>query len=224
MSGSQVDLATITATGHAAHPLASFGGGLGLHWRIYPDDNGLPGAQAAWSYDATASSPGVSVARDVISLDLVTAQQSTGLAAGRYWLVVYPDLPCNDKDGSGCSEGWSWDTSWYGNDTAWAYISSAPGDSWSNSGTGGYGPGLALTVTTLASCSSVDWLNLTPNGGSGLVTALQPATVTFTAAKAGYAPDTSASTYACFDTSYPDPSSSAQIPKGPLAVQVNAQN
>jgi len=224
VSGNAVDLGTIVATGHAVHPLSTFGASLALHWRIYADDNGLPGSQAAWSYDATASSPGVSVANDVISLDLVAARQSTGLAAGRYWLVVYPDLPCNDNDGTGCAEGWSWDTSWYGNDNSWAYISSAAGAAWSNSGTSGYGPGLAMAVTTRASCSSPGWLTLTPNGGSGAVSALQPATVTFTAAKAGYAPDTSASSYVCFDTNYQDPASSVEIPRGSIAIQVNARN
>jgi subtilisin family serine protease len=225
VSGNKVDLGTIVATGHAAHALSSFGGSLGLHWRIYADDNGLPGAQAAWSYDATASSPGVSVAGDVISLDLGWAQQSTALPGGRYWLVVYPDLPCNDKNGNGCTEGWSWDTSWYGNEQSWAYISSAAGDSWSNSGTSWYGPGLALTVTTQAACgSNAGWLSLTPNGGGGQVSALQPATVTFSAAKAGYAPDDSASTYVCFNTNYLDPSTSAEVPRGSLAIRVNAKN
>ncbi|MBS0582328.1 MAG: S8 family serine peptidase [Proteobacteria bacterium] len=224
LTGSAVDLGTIVATGHAVHSLSSFGRSLALHWRIYPDSNGLPGNQAAWSYDATAGSPGVSVTNDVISLDLAAAQQSTGLAGGRYWLVVYPDLPCNDTDGTGCAEGWSWDTSWYGNDTSWAYISSAAGAAWSNSGTDGYGPGLALVVTTRAACSSPGWLALTPNDGSGVVSALQPATVTFTAAKAGYAPDTSASNYVCFDTGYQDPATSVEIPRGSIAIQVNARN
>ncbi|MBN8888562.1 MAG: S8 family serine peptidase [Rudaea sp.] len=226
VSGNAVDLGLIVATGHAVHSLASFGTGLGVHWRIYPDNNGVPGTQAAWSYDATAGSPGVSVAGDVISLDLAAAQQATGLAAGRYWLSVYPDLPCNDKgDGKGCTEGWSWDTSWYGNDTSWAYTSSDPNATWSTGGTSGYGPGLAMAVVTRVACANPpSWLTLTPNGGAGLVTAGSPATVTFSAAKAGYAPNASASSYVCFGTSYQDPILSTQIPKNTIAVQVNAKN
>ena len=224
ISGNNVDLGNIVATGHAVHSLSSFGGSLGLHWRIYPDNNGLPGSQAVWSYDATAASAGVSVAGDVISLDLAAAQQPTGLAAGRYWLVVYPDLPCNDK-GNGCTEGWSWDTSWYGSGQNWAFISSDPSSAWSNNGTGGYGPGLAMTITTQAGCSSVpSWLTLTPNGGNGATTALTPGTVTFSAAKAGYAPNASASTYVCFKTAYLEPATLTETPKAVIPVLVNARN
>lgn len=224
ISGSGVDLGTITTPGAGAHPLSSFGSDLAVHWRIYPEDNGLPGATAVWSYDATAGSPGVSVANDVISLDLAAAGQSTGLAAGRYWLSVYPDLPCNDNDGNGCTEGWSWDTSWYGNDTNWAYISSKPDSQWSNDGTDLYGPGLAMTITTRAVCGDVPaWLTLS-QGGRGIVMAPTPTPVTFTATKAGYAPDTSASTFVCFGTSYQDPSSLTQVPKDTVVIQVNAKN
>ena len=224
IAGNSVDLGTIVTPGVGVHSLSTFGSSLAVHWRIYPDDNGLPGAQAAWSYDATAGSPGVSVANDVISLDLAAAGKSTGLAGGRYWLVVYPDLPCNDSDGNGCTEGWSWDTSWYGNGTNWAYISSDPSAQWSNDGTDVYGPGLAMTITTRATCGDVpSWLTLS-QGGSGLVVAPTPTPITFTAAKAGYAPDTSASTYVCFGTTYQDPSLLTQVPKDTIAIQVNAKN
>jgi len=224
VSGDSVDLSTIVAAGQAAHPLASFGSSLPLHWRIYPDNGGLPGDTAAWSFDATAGSAGVDVTGDVIRLDLLAAGQATGLAAGRYWVVVYPDLPCNDKrDGNGCTEGWSWDTSWYGNDQAWAYINSDQNAAWSNTGTSGYGPGLALTVTTRVSCAgNPGWLALTPKEGA--VIAGAPVEVTFTATAAGYAPNTSASTYVCFNVNYLEPSTLTEIPKAVIPIQVNAHN
>jgi len=164
------------------------------------------------------------VTGDVIRLDLLAAGQATGLAAGRYWVVVYPDLPCNDKrDGNGCTEGWSWDTSWYGNDQAWAYINSDQNAAWSNTGTSGYGPGLALTVTTRVSCAgNPGWLALTPKEGA--VTAGAPVEVTFTATAAGYAPSTSASTYVCFNVNYLEPSTLTEIPKAVIPIQVNAHN
>jgi len=229
LTGNGVNLGTIVTPGAGVHSLASFGSSLPIHWRIYPDNPisaGVPGYQAAWKYDATAGSPGVSVAGDTISLDLTAAGLSTQLAAGRYWLVVYPDLPCNDKgDGNGCTEGWSWNTSWYGNTTSWAYISSYPGTPWANQGTGPYGPGLAMRITTRATCGNASaWLTMTPNGGNGQVTALAPATVTFSAAKSGYAPNTSASGYACFDAGYQDPVTSVLLPRSSFAVQVNANN
>ncbi|MFT3791546.1 MAG: S8 family serine peptidase [Rudaea sp.] len=226
VSGSGVDLATIAVPGAAVNPLSSFGASLPLHWRIYADDNGLPGSTAVWSYDSTAGGAGVSVSGDTISLDLTAAGQSTALAAGRYWLSVYPDLPCNDQgDGYGCTEGWNWDASWYGNGTNWAYISSAEGDAWANDGTNWYGPGLAMTITTQAACGAVpSWLTLTPNAGTGVVSGPTPTTLTFSAASAGYAPDTSASTYVCFGTSYRDEATLGQIPASSFAIEVNAKN
>lgn len=225
ISGSNVDLATISTPGAGIHRLSSFGSSLPLHWRIYADNNGVPGSQAVWSYDATAASAGVSVAGDTIRLDLAAAGQSTGLAAGRYWLVVYPDLPCNDKgDGNGCTEGWGWNTSWYGNGTNWAYISSDPNDHWSTDGTNWYGPGLAMTITTQAACGDVpSWLTLNPADG-GFATAPTAVSVTFTATSAGYAPNSSASTYVCFSNGYQDPASLSRVPKAPIAIQVNARN
>ena len=135
-----------------------------------------------------------------------------------------PYLPCNDKGrGDGCTEGWSWNASWYGNGTNWAYVSSDPSDHWSNAGTNWYGPGLAMTVTTRAACGDVPgWLTLNP--ANGLATAPLPTPVTFTAAKAGYAPDSAASAYVCFGVGYQDPALLTRVPKGSIAIQVNAKN
>jgi subtilisin family serine protease len=236
ITGSAVNLSSIVASGFTnggAHALSAFGSSLPVHFRIYADNNGLPasdplsGDTAVWKYDGTAGDVGVSVANDNISLNLVAAQLGTNLPAGHYWLSVYPDLPCNDTDGKGCTEGWFWSTSWTGSGEVWA--STATGASWSNTGDGAsnsqYGPGLALSITTNAACQAPpSWLTLSPNGGSTSASAGSPATVTFTAAAAGYAPATSASTYVCFAGGYQDPSLGVLIPKNVVPVQVNATN
>ena len=234
VSGSNVSLGTITVTGQtAAHNLASFGASLPIHWRIYADNGGQPagspvsgasGAAAVWSYDATAGSPGVSVAGDGIALDLAAAGATTALNAGTYWLSVYVDLPCNDKgDGNGCSEAWYWNNSWYNSGSTWSQYNT--GSSAWGAGYAGTGSGLSMSITTNVTCGGVpNWLTLTPNGGAGAVTAATPATVNFTAAAAGYAPSTSASTYVCFSSGYVEPSTQLTIPKAVVPVQVNAQN
>jgi hypothetical protein len=224
-----IDLSSIVAPGFTpTHSLASFGAGLPLHWRIYADSQGLPssdpdsGGVAAWSYDATAGSPGVDVTNGTISLDLVAAHQATALAAGRYWLVVYPDLPCNDR-GNGCSEGWAWLNSWQGSGAVWAGIAPQVGgaSNWSNQSNDSAGLGLALTLTTTANCSLPDWLTLTPDFGA--VGSVATTAVTFTATAAGYAPANSATTYVCLATSYQSDVGTV-VPRALVPVQVNANN
>jgi subtilisin family serine protease len=232
ITGSGVNLSSIVASGFTnggTHALSAFGSSLPVHFRIYADNNGLPasdplnGDAAVWKYDGTAGDVGVSVANDNISLNLVAAQLGTNLPAGHYWLSVYPDLPCNDSDGKGCTEGWFWSTSWTGTGDVWA--STGTGFSWSNDGNTQYGPGLALSITTNAACQAPpSWLTLSPNGGSTATSAGSPTTVTFTATAAGYAPATSASTYVCFAGGYQDPSLGVLIPKNVVPVQVNATN
>jgi hypothetical protein len=184
----------------------------------------VSGAAAVWSYDATAGSPGVSVANNGIALDLAAAGATTALNAGTYWLVVYVDLPCNDKnDGNGCTEAWYWNNSWYNSGNTWSQFNTGSG-AWAT-GYAGTGKGLSMDITTNVSCGAVPaWLTLTPDGGTGAVTPATPATVNFTAAAAGYAPSTSASTYVCFNSSYVDPSTLVLVPSAVVPVQVNAQN
>jgi hypothetical protein len=192
-----------------------------------PSSDPVANGPAVWSYDATAGSPGVSVAGDAISLNLTVAKLKTGLSAGNYWLVVYPDLPCNDAKNTGCTEGWFWNNSWYGSGQVFALTSSASGAAWSNKGNLNYGsgPGLAMTITTTVGCGALPgWLTLTPNGGEGSATASTPGVVQFSASAAGYAPSTSASTYVCFDSGYQEPTLGVTLPRGAVPVQVNAKN
>ena len=220
-----VNLTSIVTPGFSAsHSLLSFGASLGLHWRIYSDDQGVPSSDpslngpAVWSFDTTAGNLGVKVAGDTISLDLVAAQQSTALPAGHYWLVVYPDLPCNASNGSGCTEAWYWLNSWQGTGSTWALT--APGFDWYNGEQNKpYGLGLALTLTSSAACALPDWLSF--NGGS--VASGASTSVKFSANFANSASTPPKSAYVCLATSFQEPSLGTSIPKAVIPVQVNAQ-
>jgi len=226
LSGSDpVNLASIVTPGFSAnHSLASFGSGLALHWRIYSDTAGVPssdpskGGAAAWSYDSAVGKPGVKVTADTISLDLVAASITTALPAGHYWLVVYPDLPCNDK-GAGCTETWYWLNSWSGQGGTWALT--APGYDWYNGDQNlTYGQGLALTLTSTVPCALPDWLSLAPPAGA--VASGASTSVKFNANFAASASAPPKSAFVCLAASYQEPSLGTSIPKAVIPVQVNA--
>lgn len=161
-----VDLADIAVPGYGANrTLASFGPTLPLHWRIYASLDGLPssdpdtGGAPVWSYDATAGSSGVSVSGTYgsdIALDLTAAGTHTALAAGHYWLVVYPTLPCNDS-GAGCSEGWFWFSSDAGSGAPPVFTTPQTGPGWAATDPT-FGAGLALRIDSIAACTPPAWL------------------------------------------------------------------
>ncbi len=221
-----VNLTSIVTPGFSAnHGLLSFGVVLGLHWRIYSDDQGVPSSDpsqngpAVWSFDTTAGNIGVKLTGDTISLDLVAAKQFTALPAGHYWLVVYPDLPCNDTHNTGCTEGWYWLNSWQGSGSTWALT--APGYDWYNGEQNEpYGLGLAMKLTGSAACSMPDWLSLSPS--TGAVTSASSTPVKFNANFANSTSTPPKSAYICLATSYQEPVLGSSIPKAVIPVQVNA--
>jgi len=221
-----VNLTSIVTPGFSAnHSLLSFGVSLGLHWRIYSDASGVPSSDpsqngpAVWSFDTTAGNVGVKVSGDTISLDLVAAKQSTALPAGHYWLVVYPDLPCNDTHNTGCTESWYWLNSWKGSGSTWALT--APGYSWYNGDQNEpYGLGLAMTLTSSAACSLPDWLSLSPSAGA--VASASSTPVKFNANFASSTSTPPKSAYVCLATSFQEPVLGTSIPKAVIPVQVNA--
>ncbi len=235
ISGSvPVNLTSIVTPGFTSnHTLASFGASLPLHWRIYADKQGLPssdpdsGGAAAWSYDSTAGAAGVKVTGDTISLDLVAAKQSTALPAGKYWLVVYPDLPCKDTGNTGsCAESWIWANSWKGSGALWAIIApQTKFNTWDNTPANNapYGLGLAMTLTASAPCSVPSWLSLSP--AAGALNSASSDNITFTAnfpagtPAAGAPPQTA---YVCIASSVQD-ALGTDIPKGVTPIQVNAK-
>ncbi len=221
-----VNLTSIVTPGFTAnHSLLSFGVALGLHWRVYSDDQGVPSSDpsqngpAVWSFDTTAGNVGVKLTGDTISLDLVAAKQSTALPAGHYWLVVYPDLPCNDTHNTGCTEGWYWLNSWQGSGSTWALT--APGYTWYNGEQNQpYGLGLAMKLTGGAACSMPDWLSLSPSAGA--VNSGSSTPVKFSANFANSTSTPPKSAYICLATSYQEPSLGTSIPKAVIPIQVNA--
>lgn len=228
-----VNLTSIVTPGFTInHTLASFGASLPLHWRVYADKGGLPssdpdtGGAAVWSYDSTAGGTGVSVKSDKISLDLVAAKQSTVLPAGRYWLVVYPDLPCGDTKNTGsCNEGWAWLNSWAGTGALWAAIApqASSGNAWDNAPahSAPYGLGLAMTLTSTATCPALPgWLSLSPAGG--VLASASSMDIAFRANFAnGSAPPQT--TYVCLLNSVVQGSLGLEIPGGVTPIQVNAK-
>jgi len=187
---SPVDLTKIFTPGFTSnHTLASFGATLPVHWRIYSDAAGVPSSDpvtagpAVWSFDSTAAGAGVVVTGPFggdISLDLVAANQHTALAAGHYWLVVYPTLPCTDG-GSGCTEGWLWLTSNNGSGSSAVDIAPPTAQPAWTAIDPGTGAGFAMHLESAAACTPPSWLSAT-----GLPAALgggvnTPVTVTATA-------------------------------------------
>ncbi|MCX7555928.1 hypothetical protein OS187_03690 [Xanthomonadaceae bacterium JHOS43] len=81
-----------------------------IHWYIYPDDGGKPAGNPSdgqnlhvWSMSLAPSDAAVTIDDNNITLDIVAAQGDTiALAAGRYWLVVAPQIttPLADR--------WNW--------------------------------------------------------------------------------------------------------------------
>lgn len=213
-----IDLGKIVTPGFTqSSTLASFGATLPLHWRIYRDAGGVPESNpdatappAVWSYDSTAGSPGISVAGDTISLDLVAAGLHTALPAGHYWVVVYPEMPCADS-GSGCTNQWYWLTSAIG--SGGLPVSIAPPSvtpAWTPIPASN-GAGFALHIETQASCAAAAWLAVNPSAGSLAGDATTPLTLTATAAQLG---GRAATSYLCLQ------SNDASTPL--LPVQVNA--
>jgi len=81
-------------------------------WAIYPDDGGRPGGDpetrpgaAVWTYTAPADGAGVSIDGGTIALDLAAAGQSVDLAAGVYWLSVFPTYA---NPVTGTAAHWRW--------------------------------------------------------------------------------------------------------------------
>jgi hypothetical protein len=129
-------------------------------------------------------------------------------------------LPCNDTQGVGCNENWYWLNSWSGNGGTWAYTS--PGYDWYNGPQNEpYGEGLAMKITSTASCAPSDWLSLSPINGT--VASASSSTLTLNADFSASASTPPQTTYVCLATSYLDPFEGLSIPRGIVPIQVNAQ-
>ena len=162
VSGSNIDLARIVASGFMTSlPLNELYGSP-VHFRIYHDAGGKPdGAPDSnppvnnppvWSFDAQVGDWGLDTSNDNISLDLSAIAQHTNLAAGHYWLLVYPEMPSYYF-------GWAWYGSSANSGSKAVTFTSGPGANWVvHTDPGG---GMALRIEQAVACGA-PWLTATP--------------------------------------------------------------
>ncbi|UXI69886.1 S8 family serine peptidase [Tahibacter amnicola] len=187
-----------------------------IHWRLYADAAGKPagnpmgGAAAVWSHDSTLGGAGVTVSGTTVGLNLAVAGAPASLPPGRYWLAVYPELPCA-PNANGCTRGWALYQSSEGNGTYGVSINPTappPDDQWVAISDQ---PGFAITVETAAACDALPWLAQAP--ASGTVGA-QQSQLTVLTVSAATLPADAATGYLCIGSNSPPPSTAV--------VQVNA--
>jgi hypothetical protein len=166
VTGSNVNLSRITAYGFMTSLPLDYLGGNFVHFRIYRDADGKPDGSPenntplhnapVWSYDAQIGDSDIDTTNDNITLNLIADAQSTNLAPGNYWLVVYPEM-------ADLYVGWAW----YGSDvnsgsTAVSFNRAAtpPNTDWTaHTDAGG---GLALRIEQQITCGAA-WLGATPS-------------------------------------------------------------
>jgi hypothetical protein len=84
-----------------------------ISWYIYPDDDGVPAGHPedgldlhVWTHSDAPTGTGIDITDDNITLDVVAATGSEiDLAAGVYWLTVFPDINSPTLDGN---TRWNW--------------------------------------------------------------------------------------------------------------------
>ncbi len=142
--------------------------GTAMHFRIYPDANGVPASVpfndpgnqiAAWHFDTSIGAAGLDVSNDTITLDLANAgAPATNLSAGTWWIVVYADIAYGTN-----GDGWKWLESSAGNGhlpmqssapptIPWLTLSQLSNTTWT---------GMALHVEDSVACGA-PWLSTSP--------------------------------------------------------------
>jgi hypothetical protein len=162
VAGANVDLARIVAYGFTTTlPLDELYGNF-VHYRIYRDAGGKPdGAPDSnppvnnppvWSFDAQIGDWDIDTTNDTITLDLTAAAQHTNLAAGHYWLLVYPEMTSNYF-------GWAWFGSDVNSGSKAVTLTTGTGADWKvHTDPGG---GMALRIEQTVACGA-PWLSATP--------------------------------------------------------------
>ncbi len=162
VGGSNVDLSRIVASGFTQAATLDDLYGNFVHYRIYRDAGGKPdGAPDSnppvnnppvWSFDVQIGDGNLDTTNDTISLDLAAAGQHTSLAAGHYWLLVYPELTSNNL-------GWVWFASDVNSGSKAVTFSSGTGADWTvHTDPGG---GMALRIEQSVACGA-PWLSASP--------------------------------------------------------------
>lgn len=180
-----------------------------INFHVYADSAGAPagapegfGAAPLYSRRVASNATGLSLANASIALDLVAnGAPPLDLTTGRYWVVVFPEMPGNGTASTG-NPVWAWRIVGVGTPVNGlaprAITPSATSPSWAVPAlTGAPGPGpvsaFSVTVGGNVACGA-SWA--TPDVTSGSLGALGSATVTLAINTAGLAAGTYGS-YVC---------------------------
>lgn len=149
--------------------LQNYPSGTPLHVAIYTDAGGKPAGNPeaispapVWKADMT-----IGDALVIGSNIVVFPSTPTALAPGKYWLTVYPDLPCAANPSGECTKGWAW----FLTDNATAPVGDsidpsgpAPGNQWTPFAEH---VGLATYIDSQQNCDpGTSWLKMMPASGS----------------------------------------------------------
>jgi subtilisin family serine protease len=167
-----------------------------INFHVYADNNGEPagapegfGAAPVYTLRVASNAAGLSLAGSNIAIDLVAnGAPALNLATGRYWVVVFPEMPGNGSGSSTANPLWAWRITGVGAPVSGlaprSITPSAASPAWgvpTLTGAPGPGPasGFTLAVNGTVGCGA-PWL--TPDVTSGSLGALGNATVTLTLA------------------------------------------
>lgn len=201
--GANVNLGRIVASGFPATIPLDYLYGNPIHFRIYHDAGGKPDGSPdgttplhnapVWSYDINIGDFGLDTTNDTITLDLAALYASTNLAAGHYWLSVYPEMPAQYLP------GWAW----FASDSNYGSVSvyHTTGQDWAALTSGGVGKGLALRIEQQVSCGA-PWLSTTP--ASLNVGALDSGNASVSVDSTKFGGGTSAVGYLCLHSNDPN--------------------
>ncbi len=164
VTGSNVNLARIAAYGFMTTVPFDYLYGYPVHFRIYRDAGGKPDGSPendtplsnapVWSYDAEVGDWDLDTTNDNIMLDMTVDGQSTNLAAGNYWLVVYPEM-------EDMYLGWAWFGSEVNSGSTALSLATAYAPDWRAHDADGEPPGMALRIEQQITCGA-PWLSAAP--------------------------------------------------------------
>ena len=185
-----------------------------INFHVYADAGGVPagapegfGAPPVYSLRVPFNAPGLTLTGNNISLNLVTnGAPALNLTTGRYWLVVFPEMPGTGSGASAANPIWAWRHT----GVAAPLFGGAPvtitptaaGAAWAPGLSGGQPTsGLSMVINGSVGCGA-PWLTAAPASGS--LGALASTTVTLDIDASTLTPGTYG-TYVCVSSLGTDP-------------------
>jgi hypothetical protein len=164
VTGSNVNLLRIVAYGLMTTVGFDYLYNQPVHFRIYRDAGGKPDGSPesntplsnapVWSYDADVGGWDLDTTDDNITLYLTIDAPPTNLAAGNYWLVVYPEM-------DDMYFGWVWWGSDVNSGSPALSLAAAYALDWTAHDAEGEPPGMALKIEQQITCGA-PWLSVAP--------------------------------------------------------------